>query len=114
MRLISQDGTIDVPYERVAVVVTGNYIGAEMDSKRYAMATYSCEEKVDKVMEMLYEAYTGVLPAVIVSGDDFPAEDIQTIIKSKQSFVRVFDKDDFKIEMLPRMFEFPADDEVEV
>lgn len=94
MRLISQDGTIDVPYERVAVVVTGNYIGAEIDYKRYPMGTYSTEEKAERVMEDLKYAY--------LSHQVYKYENININIPEKFH------------ECVCGVFQFPADDEVEV
>lgn len=95
MRLFSQDGTIDVPYERVTVVVTGNYIGAEIDSKRYPMATYSSYGKAEKVMENLKYAY-------LIH---------QTYRMNGNNNANI--PDEF-YEVMHGVFQFPADDEVEV
>ena len=64
MRLISQDGMIDVPYENVCVSInyrnknqiTAWNFGCE-DCEIATMATYSTETKALKVMEMLREQY---------------------------------------------------------
>ena len=64
MRLISQDGMIDVPYENVCVSInyrnknqiTAWNFGCE-DCEIVTMATYSTEAKALKVMEMLREQY---------------------------------------------------------
>lgn len=66
MRLISQDGMIDVPYENVCVSInyrnknqiTAWNFGCE-DCEIVTMATYSNTDKALKVMEMLRNAYTG-------------------------------------------------------
>ena len=59
MRVISQDGTVDVPYENVVLyqdekeimcIFSGIYIGRKL-------AQYSTTEKTEKVMEMLREAH---------------------------------------------------------
>lgn len=65
MRIISQDGTIDVPYEYVALVVSGgkykdteyaciycHNVSAPHGTK---LAEYSSKEKALKAMEMLRE-----------------------------------------------------------
>lgn len=66
MRVISQDGTIDIPYELSAVT-----IGHKVDLSKFninirsklldeipcIVATYSTEEKAKKAMEMLRFAY---------------------------------------------------------
>lgn len=59
MRIISQDGTLDVPYENVVVyqdikeimcIFGGIYIGR-------TLAKYSTEAKAQKAMEMLHNTY---------------------------------------------------------
>ena len=66
MRVISQDGTMDVPYENVVLyqdekeimcIFSGVYIGRKL-------ARYSTTEKTEKAMEMLREAYIS-MPIVI-------------------------------------------------
>ena len=65
MRVISQDGTIDVPYESVIIQRFGreiyflnkNLIGVEQLVSDMDIATYSTEEKAKKAMEMLRIAY---------------------------------------------------------
>ena len=65
MRVISQDGTIDVPYESVIIQRFGreiyflnkNLIGVEQLVSDMDIATYSTEEKAKKAMEELRYAY---------------------------------------------------------
>ena len=65
MRVISQDGTIDMPYEEVIIQRFGreiyflnkNLIGVEQLVSDMDIATYSTEEKAKKAMEMLRIAY---------------------------------------------------------
>ena len=65
MRVISQDGTIDIPYESVIIQRFGreiyflnkNLIGVEQLVSDIDIATYSTEEKAKKAMEMLRIAY---------------------------------------------------------
>ena len=65
MRVISQDGTIDIPYEEVIIQRFGreiyflnkNLIGVEQLVSDMDIATYSTEEKAKKAMEMLRIAY---------------------------------------------------------
>lgn len=67
MRVISQDRTIDVPYENFAFGITlDNYISAVMDTVvrptevvNGIMAKYSSREKALKAMEMLRKAWLG-------------------------------------------------------
>ena len=65
MRVISQDGTIDMPYDSVIIQRFGreiyflnkNLIGVEQLVSDMDIATYSTEEKAKKAMEMLRIAY---------------------------------------------------------
>ena len=65
MRVISQDGTIDIPYDSVIIQRFGreiyflnkNLIGVEQLVSDMDIATYSTEEKAKKSMEMLRIAY---------------------------------------------------------
>ena len=65
MRVISQDGTIDIPYDSVIIQRFGreiyflnkNLIGVEQLVSDMDIATYSTEEKAEKAMEMLQNDY---------------------------------------------------------
>ena len=65
MRIISQDETIDVPYEMVVIKRFGNAVyflnrnltGAENWVRDIDLAKYSTEEKAKKAMEELRYAY---------------------------------------------------------
>ena len=65
MRVISQDGTIDIPYDSVIIQRFGreiyflnkNLIGVEQLVSDMDIATYSTEEKAKKAMEMIRIAY---------------------------------------------------------
>ena len=65
MRVISQDGTIDIPYEMVVGKRFGNAVyflnrnlaGVENQVRDIELAKYSTEEKAKKAMEMLRIAY---------------------------------------------------------
>ena len=102
MRIISQDGKCDYPYEnstlfidymdgRVIKIVpsTGGYKGAKI-------ATYSTEEKAKKYMEVLRKEY---LKYMEIEG----SADLtwQGVIQPN-------------FWVLPKFFQFPQDDEIEV
>lgn len=59
MRVISQDGTIDMPYEICSVWCRSSAIMCYMsgDNINTVLATYSAEEKAKKAMEELRCAY---------------------------------------------------------
>ena len=96
MRVISQDGYTDIPYEGFVFSATDDWkIKVAKDvvcdigqGKIRVIAEYSSREKVLKVMELLRETY---LKFAHATNDD--------------SFYEFFDN--------PKVFRFPADDEVE-
>ena len=57
MRIISQSGRIDIPYEVAVVYVEYESIIAKVGDERYAMGKYSTEEKAIEVMEHLRRSY---------------------------------------------------------
>lgn len=65
MRVISQDGTLDMPYEEVIIqrfqrdiyFLNKNLVGVEQLVSDMVIAKYSTEEKAKKAMEMLRIAY---------------------------------------------------------
>lgn len=98
MRIVSQDGKIDVPYEMVVIqrfrckiyFLNKNLTGVEQLCSDMVIATYSTEEKAVKAMEMLRELY--LLKAEIHSdynGHHYKAD-------------------------LNKVFQFPQDNEIEV
>jgi hypothetical protein len=64
MRIISQNGKIDVPYEMTALYATDNHIRMCMSGdtgKGSLLAEYSSMEKTKKVMGMIQQAYESSL-----------------------------------------------------
>ena len=104
MRVISQDGKIDVPYDLFVFGITiDNCVTAIRDSvvRPYEctngfMAKYSTEEKALKAMEMLREKY---LQYISLQG-------------GKSAFVEAVFQPNYWV--LPKVFQFPQDDEMEV
>lgn len=124
MRVISQNGTIDVPYE---------YFSLSMSSVKYKdlevayihcrnlsspigtkLAEYSTEAKAIKAMEKLREAYIG-MPIVMQNVDI--SEDLATEferLKKCGVMIRA-DNQPSKVEFINNsIFQFPQDDEIEV
>lgn len=68
MRVISQDGTIDIPYEMVVIqryredvyFLNRNLTGVEDLISDIRLAQYSSEAKTIKAMEMLREQYSRI------------------------------------------------------
>lgn len=69
MRVISQDGSIDIPYEQVVITryeeniyfLNKNLTGVEQLTDDIEIATYSTIEKAKKAMRMLQDSYVGCL-----------------------------------------------------
>lgn len=104
MRVISQDGTMDVPYENVVLyqdekeimcIFSGIYIGRKL-------AQYSTEEKAIKAMAMLREAYCN---------NEFYHHTATT--NTFQGAMGLLSSEKFK-EVTSEYFQFPQDDEIEV
>lgn len=104
MRVISQDGTMDVPYENVVLyqdekeimcIFSGIYIGRKF-------AQYSTEAKAIKAMEMLREAY---------NNNEFYHCTATT--NTFQEAMGLLSSEKFK-EATSEYFQFPQDDEIEV
>ena len=123
MRIISQSGTIDMPYERFIISVnmqnqgeiiawTGNNIS---DDECIVMAIYSSREKAEKSMEMLRTAYTGRFVTNADISDDFN-EQLKELMKGGFGTVIVKDTNDSRVEFdnLNGYFQFPKDEDVEV
>ena len=99
MRLISQDGKFDIPYDEIVVELFGEcvvgrpkeYIGRDI-----ILGSYSTEEKAEKAMEMLREEY----------GKHFFGQG--GAMATANFYVPPF------AFIPPKVFQFPKDEDVEV
>lgn len=57
MRIVSQNGKFDLPYENLAIFVEYENVIARFENERYLLGQYSSEAKALKAMEMLREAW---------------------------------------------------------
>lgn len=57
MRIISQTGRFDIPYEMAVVYVEYESVIAKVGDERYVMGKYLTEEKAIEVMEYLRRSY---------------------------------------------------------
>ena len=116
MRVISQDGTIDVPYDYFSLSMSGGkykdvevaYIYCQNSSSPIGtkLAEYSTEAKAIKAMEMLREQYKALeVLKVLASGT---AEHMENSFKLDEfaEYNRAY-RD-------MNVFQFPQDDEIEV
>lgn len=63
MRVISQNGIFDFPYEQIAVYRNDSIVHcrfSNVEKSANVLGGYSSEEKAEKAMEMLMEAYTRI------------------------------------------------------
>nr|DAE15876.1 MAG TPA: hypothetical protein [Siphoviridae sp. ctu9a31] len=117
MRVISQDGTIDIPYDYFSLSIAGAKIVSGMVEDRNVfsifchnlsspngtkLAEYSTEAKAVKAMKMLKEHYGLLSFMKLIAGTT-----------KYEIFINRFTKDDF-IEATTEYFQFPQDDEIEV
>lgn len=116
MRIISQNGTIHMPYDMCCVwrqeeVIYCRAIGSD---DNVTMATYSSEDKAEKAVEMLRFAYIG-MPIVMQNVDvseDF-AKEFERL--NKCGVVVQAENQPSKVECINNaIFQFPQDDEIEV
>lgn len=57
MRVISQHGNVDLPYEQIVVCHAMESVIALYNGEKYVLGEYSSKEKTYKAMEMLREAW---------------------------------------------------------
>lgn len=117
MRLVSQNGEFDVPYEIAALSRTGNIIRAYVPmvgEKGTVMARYSTEEKAKKVMEMLHNTYTGAFFAQNIEVPEDIEKEFMNMAATKGFGIikTMVNSPDVKFEPANIVFRFPEDDEV--
>ena len=103
MRIISQNGKIDLPYNRIMLCVEGELVTARNDGKQYLVGEYSTEEKAVKAMEMCREQY-----AQSELNKDMIQKVADTLSKISVSVIG-----DVRKQLSEKyLFQFPADDEI--
>lgn len=116
MRLISQSGEFDVPYEIAALSRVENIIRVYapiVGKKEIVMARYSTDEKAQKAMKALHKVYAGMFLAqnVEMSNDDYE-ECIKMAARGFGIIKTMVNSPDMKFEPANIVFRFPEDDEV--
>lgn len=102
MRVISQHGNVDLPYEQIVVCHAMESVIALYNGEKYVLGEYSSKEKSYKAMEMLRKVYeNNVFYHCTASSKRF--EEVQRILSEEQ-----FRK------ATTEYFQFPQDDEIEV
>ena len=122
MRVISQDGMQDIPYEKFVFSITkDNRIVATIGctappAELYmsSVAKYSTQEKAVKAMGMMRSDYAG-MPVIFQNVE--PSEDVERMFERTKmnGIVAITDDKKSKIEYVNNViFQFPKNEEVEV
>ena len=120
MRVISQDGTIDIPYESVIIQRFGreiyflnkNLIGVEQLVSDMDIATYSTEAKAQKAMEMLKDTYQYGKRVAVPKFDESGIDKEDDIALYNTRLINDFFKGGTYVPT--KVFQFPKDEDVEV
>ena len=106
MRVISQHGNVDLPYEQIVVCHAMENVTALHNEKEYVLGKYSSQEKAYKAMEMLREQYGKLeVMKVLASGT---AEYMEKALATDEMIKHYNTYCDMNV------FQFPQDDEIEV
>ena len=126
MRVISQTGKTDIPYEdfvfsilnsgggNYGIVAVKNVAEPPEVFMNSLIATYSTEEKAIKAMEMLREAYIGM--PIVMQNVDISEDVAEEFERLKKCGIMVQTKNQpSKVDFINNaVFQFPQDDEIEV
>ena len=125
MRVISQDGTIDVPYEIGSLTIAvGKYENVEhvvifcynySTSRGTKMAEYGSKEKANKAMEMLRKAYVG---SIVMFQNVEPTDELKEMLKIHgiEAIYAILDNQPQEIKFENHQnfyFQFPTEEELE-
>lgn len=102
MRVISQHGNIDLPYEQIVVCHAMESVIALYNGEKYVLGEYSSKEKAYKAMEMLRKSYENNEFYHHMSTTD-AFKDTACLMSNEE-----FNK------LTSEYFQFPQDDEIEV
>lgn len=121
MRIISQDGRTDIPYENFcfgitkdnSIVAIRDTIARPSEIAHGVVATYSKEEKSKKAMEMLRDAYIGI--PIVMQNVDVSEDVVKEFERLKKCGIMVqTENQPSKIECINNaIFQFPTEEELE-
>ena len=57
MRLVSQNGNVDIPYDKAILLHAQDYVMARIGDKDYLMGEYSSMEKSYRAMEIMQKQF---------------------------------------------------------
>lgn len=100
MRVISQHGNVDLPYEQIVVCHAMESVIALHNGEKYVLGEYSSKEKAYKAMEMLREVYASM--PIAIQNVNTPKGAVKTLEVVQGCGISNI------------VFRFPQDDEIEV
>lgn len=114
MRVISQHGNVDLPYEQIVVCHAMESVIALYNGEKYVLGEYSSKEKAYKAMEMLREAYVGM--PIVMQNVDVSEDMAKEFERLKKCGVMVrAENQPSKVDFINNaVFQLPQDDEIEV
>ena len=114
MRVISQRGNVDLPYEQIVVRSEMEYVMAVHKEKEYVLGKYSSDDKAIKAMEMLRETYIGM--PIVMQNVDVSEDMTKEFERLKKCCVIVrAENQPSKVDSIKNaIFQFPQDEDVEV
>ena len=122
MRVISQDGTIDIPYDYFSLTIaSGRYEDVEVSCifcrnlsspKGTKLAEYSRKEKAEKAMEMLRDTYQYGKRVAVPKFDESGIDKEDDITLYNTRLINDFFKGGTYVPT--KVFQFPKDEDVEV
>lgn len=119
MRLVSQSGNVDIPYEQTVLGICDQNNGQEYaiyantnNPRPFFLADYSTLDKAKKAMEMVRDAYCS-LPVVLKNAE--VVDEVIEMLKKKNVICAYTADEDGRIEYINNaVFHFPKDEEVEI
>lgn len=117
MRLISQSGGFDFPYELSTITISGETIFARVSGfgeNHIMIAMYSTPEKAQKAMKMLHDTVAGMFLGQNIEFDTEIGNDLTAMIQKKGFGIITVSRDSRDVEFKPAniIFKFPKDDEI--
>ena len=112
MRIISQNEKLDLPYENIVVEIMDSVIVAYTPmTNPLRMAQYKSQEKAEKAMQLLHEAYTGA--PLIMKNVEVPVGFAEQLKNMRSGIITVHDREDnVRIDSMNIVFRFPQEDEI--
>ena len=112
MRIISQNEELDLPYENIVVEIMDSVIVAYTPmTNPLRMAQYKSQDKAEKAMQMLHEAYTGA--PLIIENIEVPDDFAEKLKALRNGIITIIDREDnVRIEPMNIVFRFPQEDEI--